>query len=120
VAPGQVAWPALPGVLWEMSNNSDQGERKGHKRKLADALTPPAVCTTEPSTTGEGEPILSQVRAALSCWRFQISISGAGPDVIGGCAPEGVPPGGGHKDVHVAATGQCGPAVPATSSARPG
>ena len=70
MAYGQAAWPAHPGFLWEMSNNSDTGERKGHKRKLADALTAPAVSTNEPSTTGEGEPILSQARRALPCWRF--------------------------------------------------
>lgn len=57
---GQVFWPALPGFLWEMSNGSDTGERKGHKRKLADALTPPAGCS-EASTSGDPESILSQV-----------------------------------------------------------
>ncbi|BDA48602.1 probable vacuolar protein 8 [Coccomyxa sp. Obi] len=44
-----------------MSNGSDTGERKGHKRKLADALTPPAGCSTEASTSGDAESILSQV-----------------------------------------------------------
>lgn len=102
LASGQVYRPARPGFLWEMSNNSDTGERKGHKRKLADALTPQGTCSTEPSTTGEEEPILSQVRRTILLAFSNLTISEVNLP-IGASVSSGMPACGGDKDLHVEA-----------------